>query len=145
MIKVETSVLINQPVEKVFEFVTTPENDEQWLIGVKAKKTSEGPTRIGSTSETEVRFLGKLVKTTFEVTEFKPHRKIAVKTLSGPVKMESEETFESAGDGKTKITVHGEAHASGLFKLAEPIIERMAQRQWETSYENLKDLLEAHG
>jgi uncharacterized protein YndB with AHSA1/START domain len=138
-------VLINQPIEKVFEFVATPENDEQWLIGVKARKTSEGPTGVGATSETEVRFLGKLIKTTFEVTEYKPPRKIAVKTVSGPVTMESEETLESTGDSQTKITVHGKAHASGLFRLAEPIIERMAQRQWETSYENLKDLLEAHG
>lgn len=143
MIKVETSVLINHPVEKVFEFVTTPENDEQWLVGVKAKKTVDGPTKVGSTSETEVRFLGKLIKTTFEVTEFKPFKKIAVKTVSGPVRMNSEETFESVAKGQTKVTVHGEAHAAGLFKLAEPVIERMAQRQWETSFENLKDVLEA--
>ncbi len=145
MIKVETSVLIDRPIEKVFEFATTPENDEQWLIGVKARKNSEGPTKVGATSETEVRFLGQIVKTTFEVIEYKPPRKIAVKTVSGPITIKSEETFESVSKDQTKVTVRGEANAKGLFKLAEPIIERMAQRQWETSYENLKDVLEAQG
>ena len=27
MIEIETSLLVNQPIEKVFQFVTTPEND----------------------------------------------------------------------------------------------------------------------
>lgn len=40
-------------------------------------------------------------------------------------------TFVANGDG------------SGFFKLAEPIFARMAQRQWETNFNNLKDLLEA--
>ncbi|HZY47176.1 MAG TPA: SRPBCC family protein [Candidatus Bathyarchaeia archaeon] len=144
MINVETSVLIDQPIEKVFEFVTTPENDEQWLIGVKAKKTSTEPTKVGATSETEIRFLGQSIKTTFEVTKYEPPGKIEIKTISGPVDMKAVETFESVAEGQTKVTVRGEAHARGFFKLAEPIVERMAQRQWESSYENLKDVLEAH-
>jgi hypothetical protein len=47
------------------------------------------------------------------------------------------------GEGQTKVTVHGEADVGGVFQLAEPMVERMAQRQWEASFENLKDVLEA--
>src|SRR5215469_3500309 len=126
MINVETSVLIDRPIEKVFAFVTTPENDDQWLIGVKAKKTTTEPTGVGSTSETEIRFLGQSIKTTFEVTRYEPPKKIGIKTISGPVAMQAEETFETVDGGKTKVTVRGEAHAKGFFKLAEPIVERMA-------------------
>ena len=144
MISVETSIEINQPIEKVFEFVTTPENDAQWLIGLESKKTSEGPEDVGATSESEIRFLGAHIHTTWEVTEYEPPKKIRVKTVSGPIPVTAGHTFAATAEGVTKVTVHGEAEVGSFFKLAEPLVERMAQRQWEVSYHNLKDVLEAH-
>ena len=41
------------------------------------------------------------------------------------------------------MTVVGRAEPGGFFKLAEPIVIRMAKRQLETDFANLKDLLEA--
>jgi hypothetical protein len=37
----------------------------------------------------------------------------------------------------------GEAEAGGFFKLAEPVVNRMMQRQLEGNIANLKDILEA--
>jgi len=143
MVEVETSVLINQPTERVFEFVTTPENDAQWMIGVESRDHTPGePAGVGSTSQSEMRFLGVSVTVTWEVTEYEPPTRIEVKTIEGPVSVEAEYTFEAVGEGQTKVTVHGEADVGGIFSLAEPLVERMAQRQWEASFENLKDVLE---
>ena len=36
----------------------------------------------------------------------------------------------------------GEAALGGFFRIAEPIVVRMARRQMETEVANLKDLLE---
>jgi uncharacterized protein YndB with AHSA1/START domain len=144
MIEVETSVLVNQPIEKVFKFVTTPENDAKWYIGVESRDHTPGePAGVGSTSLSEIRFLGVPVTVTWEVIGYDPPRKIEVKTAKGPVTVEAEYTFEAVAEEQTKVTVHGEADVSGIFDLAEPLIERMAQRQWEASFENLKDVLEA--
>lgn len=144
MVKVETSVLINQPIEKVFEFVTTPENDSQWYIGVKSRDHTPGePAGVGSTSMSEIRFLGVAMEVEWEVTEYKPPNKIEVKTTKGPVSVEAEYSFKATAEGQTKVGVEGEADVSGVFSLAEPIVERMAQRQWEASFENLKDVLES--
>ena len=144
MIKVETSVLINQPIDKVFEFVTTPENDAQWYIGVESRDHTPGePAGVGSTSQSEIRFLGVAVTVDWEVTGYNPPYMIKVKTIKGPVSIESGYTFEAVAEGQTKVTVHGEADVSGVFSVAEPIVERMAQRQWEASFENLKDVLES--
>lgn len=143
MVNVETSVLINQPIEKVFEFVTTPENDAQWYIGVESRDHTPGePAGVGSTSQSTMRFLGVEVTVTWEVTEYEPPTKIEVKSIEGPVSIEAEYTFEAITEGQTKVTVEGEADVAGLFSLAEPLVERMAQRQWEASFENLKDVLE---
>ena len=144
MVEVETSVLINQPIEKVFEFVTTPENDAQWYIGVESRDHTPGePAGVGSTSQSEIRFLGVSVTVDWEVTGYDPPKKIEVKTIKGPVSMESGYTLEAVTERQTKVTVHGEADVSGVFSVAEPIVERMAQRQWEASFENLKDVLES--
>jgi uncharacterized protein YndB with AHSA1/START domain len=144
MVEVETSVLVNQPIEKVFEFVTTPENDAQWYIGVESRDHTPGePAGVGSTSQSDIRFLGVSLTVDWEVTGYDPPNKIGVKTIKGPVSIEAEYTFASVAEGQTKVTVHGKADVSGVFSLAEPIVERMAQRQWEASFENLKDVLES--
>jgi uncharacterized protein YndB with AHSA1/START domain len=144
MIEVETSVVVNQPIEKVFKFVTTPENDAQWMIGVESRDHTPGePAGVGSTSQSEMRFLGVSVTVTWEVIGYEPPTKIAVKTIEGPIPVEAEYTFEAVDEDTTKVSVRGEADVSGIFSLAEPLVERMATRQWDASFENLKDVLEA--
>jgi uncharacterized protein YndB with AHSA1/START domain len=144
MIEVKTSVVVNQPIQKVFEFVTTPENDIKWYIGVRSwDHTPDEPAGVGSTSQSKIRFLGIPVEVTWEVVGYDPPKRIEVKTIEGPVDIEADYTFEALGESHTKVTVQGEGDLHGIFDLAEPIVERIAQRQWANSFENLKDLLEA--
>jgi len=143
MIKVNSSVLVNQPIEKVFEFVTTPENDSQWYIGVESRDHTPGePAGVGSTSQSEIRFLGIPMTVTWEVTDYEDPNKISVKSIEGPVSVKAGYTFETMGEGQTKVSVRGEAEIGDAFSVAEPLVERMAQRQWDASFENLKDVLE---
>ena len=143
MVEVETSVLVNQPIEMVFKYVTTPENDAHWYIGVESRDhTPDEPSGVGSTSMSEIRFLGVPMKVVWEVIAYEPPTKINVKTVKGPVSVESGYKFEAVGKNQTKVTVHGEANVGNVFSVADPLVERMAQRQWEASFENLKDVLE---
>jgi len=146
MVTVESNVLVNQPIEKVFEYVTTPENDHEWYIGVESRDHTPGePAGVGSTSQSTIRFLGVHMTVEWKVTEYEVPNKLKVKTVKGPVSVESGYAFEAAAEGQTKVSVHGEADVGGVFHLAEPLVERMAQRQWDASFENLKDVLEVHG
>jgi carbon monoxide dehydrogenase subunit G len=143
MIEVESSVLVDQPIEKAFEFVTKPENDAQWYIGVESRDHTPGePAGVGSTSQSDIRFLGVTMTVEWEVTGYDPPKMIQVKTVKGPVSVEAGYTFEAVAEGQTKVSVRGTADVSGVFSLAEPLVERMAQRQWDASFENLKDVLE---
>ena len=143
MIKVETSVVVNQPIEKVFAFVTKPENDAKWwAVGESWDHTPGEPAGVGSTSQSKMRFLAVPVTVTWKVTEYEPPTKIEVESIEGPVSVEAEYTLEAVGEGQTKVTVCGEADLKGVFDLAEPLVERIAQRQWAASFENLKDVLE---
>jgi dehydrogenase/reductase SDR family protein 12 len=143
-IKIETSVVINKPVESVFEFMANSENDTQWQSGVlDSRKKSEGPRGVGTIEESEVQFLGRRIKSTLDISVYEPNRKIVYKTTSGPIPFEAEYIFDPLAKGETKVTFGIKGDASGFFKLAEPLVARTLQRQWETNLANLKDLLEA--
>ncbi len=143
MVNVRSSVVINKPIEEVFAFITTPENDAKWYIGVESRDHTPGePAGVGSTSQSTIRFAGLSLTVEWEVTAYDPPTAIKVKTQAGHVPVEASYTFESMNGGQTKLTVEGEAEVSGVFELAEPLVERMAQRQWDASFENLKDVLE---
>ena len=143
MIKVEYSVVINQPVEEVFSFMSNVENNPLWVSGVlETKLTSPGPMAVGSTGTDVRQFLGRRMESTWEVTEHEANKKSAFKVASGPMPFEGVWTFEPV-EGGTKVTFVAQGEPGGFFKLAEPLVGRIAKRQIENDHDNLKDLLEA--
>lgn len=145
MVKVEGTVVINRPIEEVFEFLTKPDNFPQWQGSVlEAKQTSEGPVRVGTTGQVASHFLGRRIESTWEVTAYELNRKTALKTTSGPIPYTQSANLESVDDG-TVVTLVAEYEVGGFFKLAEPIVARVAQRQADADNANLKDLMEAMG
>jgi len=144
MLRVENSVVINQPIEEVFAFVSNTENGPLWQTQVQeAKVTSDGPFGVGSTTAQTAHFLGRGIETEGEITEYEQNRKIAWKSTSGPIPGEGQNTFEAVGEGQTKFTLTAELDIGGFFKLAEPLVARSARRQMEANLDNLKDILEA--
>ena len=77
-----------------------------------------------------------------EVAEYEPNSRYAIKSTSGPVSNEDEFTFKPVAGG-TKVVRLTEGKIGGFFRLAEPLVVRMLERQFETNFANLKDLLEA--
>ena len=145
MFKVEGTVVINRPIEEVFKFLTTPGSSAQWQgMVLESKKTSEGPVGVGTTGQSASQFLGRRMESTWEVTEHELNRKTAYKSTSGPIPYENSATLESVDEG-TKVTLVGEYEVGGFFKLAEPIVARMGQRQADADFAMLKDLVEAQG
>ena len=143
MIKAETNVVINRPVEDIEAFLNDFDNQSQWVSGyVEARGQTEGPLQPGY-KYTDVRqLLGRRLETIVEITEYEPNRKRSFKTAEGPIPGEATLTLESV-EGGTRVNYTIEAEMSGVFKLADAILARMIQRQVETDFSNLKDLLEA--
>ena len=142
--KVETSVVIKKPIGVVFVFMADPEKDMLWQSGVlSSRNTSGDPMGVGTTEEQEVLLLGRRIKSTLEVSEYEPNRKIEYKTILGPVPFKAGYIFDSLAEGDTKVTFYAEGDVGGFFKLAEPLVARVVQRQWEANLSTLKDLLEA--
>ena len=142
MITVEHSVVINRPIEKVFEFMVDIENAPQWRQGLVEVKKLSDELVVGARASEVLQFLGRRMETTYEITEYEPNKKFGFKTTSGPIPMEGGFNVEPE-EGGTKVSFKIQGEAGGFFRLADPILARMVRRQVETDHANLKDLLEA--
>jgi uncharacterized membrane protein len=142
MIRVEISVVVNRPIQMVFAFVTNVENDPLWTEEVvEAKKITEGPIGVGTTFSDVVEIFGRRLENTLEITAYEPNRTATFKSISGPVPYEGIYTFENSNGG-TQVTISIEAEPGGFFKLAKPLIGPRLEKQWQTNFANLKNLLE---
>ena len=142
MIKVVTGVHIDRPSGEVFAFISDFENNPKWQSGqLEARFTSEGPMRVGSTYDQVAKFLGRRIKSSFEVLEYEPNRKVKAASTSGSFPITFTRTVESHNGG-TEVTAIIEGDASGFFKLAEPLLARMVQRSVDSDYKNLKRVME---
>jgi uncharacterized membrane protein len=144
--RAEHTVVIGRPADEVFEFLTDFSNVPSWQSGSIDVREPDGPLGVGTTYVQVLRFLGKRIETTLEVTEFEPGRRFALKALSGPVPFEVRHTLEPAdGQEATRLRVELEGEPGGFFKLADALVERNAQRQIERDFSTLKGLVEARG
>lgn len=142
MINVSSSTVIDRPAGEVFDFVRNQENARMWLSGwLETRPTSESEG-VGYTWIDVVEVFGRSVETEFETTEFEPGRKIAFKSIRGSFPVSGIYSFAPDGDG-TAVTFELQGEPGGFFRLAEPLLGRMLQRQWDTNLANLKDVMEA--
>ena len=143
--KLEYSVIINRPVEEVFAFVSNVENWPQWVSGAsETRQTSSGPVAKGTTFTQISHYLGRRFEINATVTAFEPNRLVAVENDGKPMPFGNRITVEAANGGtRLTNTLSAAGDVGGLFKLAEPVLERMFRRQFEKDHETLKDLLEA--
>jgi uncharacterized protein YndB with AHSA1/START domain len=142
MARMEASVVINRPIDEVFAYVMDVGNWTEWAGLPEAERTSEGPVGVGTTFQGVSQFLGQRGEWTSEVTEYEPNRKMEQKITWGPMSIQQSVTCEPV-EGGTRFTMVSKGETGGIFKLAEPVVNRMMQRQLESNLANLKDILEA--
>jgi carbon monoxide dehydrogenase subunit G len=143
MTRIERSIVIDRPVGEVWEFVHDIANDRLWQTTlIESEQLTDGPMGVGTRVREVRHFLGLKIELAWEVTEYEPTRKSAIKGISGPVPLSGGYRLEPV-DAGTRFTVSGELDAHGLFRLAEPVFARMTRRELDANLGHLKDLLEA--
>lgn len=141
MINVSSSTTIERPAGEVFDFVRNQENARTWLSGWLETRPTSDTEGVGYTWIDVVEVFGRPVETEFEITEFEAGRKIAFKSIRGSFPVSAVYSFTPDGEW-TNVTFELEGEPGGFFKLAEPLLGRMLQRQWDTNLANLKDVME---
>jgi uncharacterized protein YndB with AHSA1/START domain len=140
----EYAIVINQPVEKVFTYVSNPANLPEWQGPPTEirdlQQTTPGQLREGDRSTTVLQFLGRRYETPTEVGTYEPNRRLSYRGTGGPVPTEMTFIFEEVPGG-TRFTHSQEVKPGGFFRLAEPLFEIEARRQLRNDLKTLQDLL----
>ncbi len=143
MAKITREILINAPVEKVFEYHSNPMNQpEYWPSMLEVKDIEELPE--GRRKYNWVyKMAGIRLEGTTETTEFVENERIVTKSTGG---VESTFVYEYKPEGEgTRLAMEVEytVPVPVLGKLAEAFILKANEREADTVLGNLKDRLEA--
>jgi uncharacterized protein YndB with AHSA1/START domain len=140
----ENTITIERPIEEVFEYVSTPENDPTWVsASLRNQRSSPGPMRVGTTTEEDVKFLGRMSRYTWEITEYEPPISIAYRATSGLLPGAAVRLRLEPVEGGTRLTHSVDLEPGGVyFKAMAPFMPWMAQRLLDSMDRTLKDLME---
>ena len=140
--RVERSVTINHPIDGVFEYASTPQNDPTWVVAcLKHQMLSPAPMRVGSITEEDVGFMGLQMRYVWEVTHYQPSTDFGLRSVSGLLPSSIRLRLEALDGGANKLTLVAEARLSGVYGLVAPLMKRVANRQVETQLRTLRGLL----
>jgi len=140
MAKLEQSITINAPVEKVFSYVCDPMNQLEWLPSMTDVRdiTGEG---VGQKFAWTYKMMGMSFKGQTEVTESVSNQRRVIKSTGG-IKSTWTWTFKSE-NGKTavKLTVEYTIPVPVLGKIAEQLVLRQNEREAALAMTNIKERL----
>ncbi len=143
MAKITREILINAPVEKVFEYHSNPMNQpEYWPSMLEVKDVEELPEGRRKYSWV-YKMAGIRLEGTTETTEFVENERIVTKSTGG---VDSTFVYEYKPEGEgTRLAMEVEytVPVPVLGKLAEAFILKANEREADTVLGNLKDRLEA--
>ncbi len=141
---VENSITIKRPIEEVFEYVSTPENDPTWVsASLRNERTLPGPMRVGMTTQEDVKFLGRTSTDTWEVIEYEPPTVVAYLATSGLLSGGVVRARCEPVQGGTRFTHEVKYEPRGIYyKALAPVMPWATQRLIASMDRTLKNLLE---
>lgn len=143
MIEVRAAVSVDRPPEEVFAYLADMAHNPEWQRGMQeCRWTSDPPLRLGSTYDQRARFLGREIVSSFEVTEFEPGAHIRIRSTAGtmPLDITREVAANRSGGSEVSAIVRGDA--SGVFRIAAPIMRMIVGASVRGDYRRLKERLE---
>jgi len=142
MFNLTIGTIIDAPIERVFDYMSAPENDIQWQYGTLATATiTNRLNRIGVYFRSIGHFLGRRNLGTYQVIESSSNRKYRFKSLSGPLHLHTAYTFGTI-DGGTKVKISIHVGTINFFQINERVLEKRMKKQLRENLAALKALLE---
>ena len=111
------TVVINRPIDEVFAFFTTHENDRRWRTHVK-EIDPQGSPAVGSRVHQVVAGPGgRGIPADIEVTAYEPPNHYAFKVVAGPARPTGDFRLTAARADATEVTLALDADLRGIKKL----------------------------
>ncbi len=142
MARIEETVEIKCPADKVFAYVADAKSWPQWQLSMlEAKQTSPGEMGVGITFEGVNKVMGRRMAWTSRVTEYERNKAWREVIKSGSTQLDEHLTFYPIGIG-TRVTQVYDMKAGGFLKLFAPMMASSMRKEMKKNLSNLKNILE---
>ena len=147
MIAVETHLDIERPADEVFAFVSDQTNAPLWQNGLhEVRRLTVGPIGVGSEHAFVRRFADRRLESRNRFTQYDEGRRfVEFEIPDGSLTGTASYAVAPTGDASCRLTSRMDFRASGLMRLAEPLLARVLRRDSERDELALKRLLEDRG
>ena len=144
MIRIDTSVMIDRPVEDVARYLADIERMTEWSDMTVSRRLTDGPTREGTRAYAEVAMGPMKLGWTWQVTDLQPSGGFGFKTISrSALGMDGRIGVTPQGPGATKVDYSVQVHTHGPLRLLEPLFRGEIARNEAAEVTRLKARVEA--
>ena len=145
MARVIGDILINRPVEQVFDYAADQRNELIYNPRMmQSEKITAGPIGVGTRFRATARSGRRVLEMLIEVTEYDRARRLGSRTVMPSVEVNGGLTFEPV-DAATRMSWSWEVSPKGPLRLLGPLAARLGRRQEERIWTALKTQLEGAG
>lgn len=142
MITARHSELIMMPLADVYGVMASYAYDEIWRkMVVRSEQIAPGLARSGLQFRQVMQFLGQEMAINVEVTAAAPNRRVAYETMSGPLALWDQRTFERV-DKATRVTFELSVELTGWQRLMAPLLVHQLEHLVRADLLTVKNLIE---
>ncbi len=143
MAQIEGEIVIDRPIDEVFDFVADERNEPQYNPKMLAvEQLSDGEIGLGTKFRAEVKAGRRVLPVVIEFTVYDRPVRLGSRTRMSGMFIVGELTFEAVGEA-TRMRWQWRMEPSGAFRLLKPLIVLLGRRQERGIWEGLKRRLEA--
>jgi len=145
MTRCAKSIVINRPVDDVFEYMNDVRREPEWQPQlIEAEQSPAGPTAVGSRRRYVSEFMGKRLVNTYVVKIYEPNDRLVVETTKDSVlDASSEIRWEAVPEG-TRVTMALDGRPKGALRFVPAsILESTFENEVVTTLNRLKERLES--
>ncbi len=142
VVRIKGEIVINRPVEEVFDFVSDERNEPRYNPQmIRVEQVSGGPIGVGTQFRAEARSGGRSVPMLIEFTSFERPVRLGSHSSMSSMIIDGELTFEPCRDA-TLMRWSWDLQPAGVLRLLTPLVAWMGRRQEDAVWSGLKRLLE---
>jgi carbon monoxide dehydrogenase subunit G len=140
MATIETSISINKPVEKVFDFLTNLQNQKDLNSSITDVVFS-GKVAVGTRYKIKGTVMGRTFESENEIVAIEPNKKFSVKTLAAPPASDVTNVYVLEKDGSgTKLGLSIDAV---VFPGTENMVVPQLRAGLDTALASIKKIIES--
>ncbi len=144
MLKYEESIVIQCPVEQVFDYMQDIHREHEWQPNLReAEQTPEGTPGVGTVRRYVSEFMGKRFENVYINTIYEPNKRVAYKTAPDSDTQAVGEIVWAAKGDATRVTMRVEADVGGLLRFVpNSLVLSLARKELLDTLARLKNRLE---